>query len=196
MNRQRTARARGFTLTELMVVVVIVGILSTIGIAGFRSRIFGAKSAEAAAMVQSIRAAEERHRAENLMYLNVSTAWYPAEPGGRVKRAFFSAGTCSDLGTDDCRWKALNPAVPGPVEFSYRVNAGTPSKPMTEPEACRPAGWSSWPTTQTGNGFSAGANSEHWYVVQAAADVDSDGVFACFVASSRTPNVLAFREGE
>src|SRR5262249_54846637 len=104
---------RGFTLVELMTVVVIVGVLATIGLASFRSRIFGSKTSQALAMIQSIRAAEERWRAENLTYLNVThtATWYPATPAARTKRAFFNAGACGVPmpDSDDCRWKLLNP---------------------------------------------------------------------------------------
>lgn len=173
-----------------MVVVVIVGVLATIGIASFRARVFGSRSTEAFAMVQSIRAAEERWRAENLRYLDVSTpgTWYPAKPTDRTKRAFFRSGTCEASGTpsEDCRWKLLNPTVPGPVQFGYKVNAGGPQTAMTplDPDA-KPPDWNGW-----------AANGEHWYVIQAIADADGDGVYAKFVASSLRADVYHLNDGE
>jgi Tfp pilus assembly major pilin PilA len=176
---------------ELMVVVVIVGILASIGLASFRGQAFGSKATEAFAMVQSIRAAEERWKAENLRYLNVSTAghWYPAKPVDRTKRAFFQTGTCSPSPdpSDDCRWKLLNPTVPGPVEFGYMVNAGGPNTAMTTPDTdARPADWAGWGTP----------NGEHWYVIQAIADADGDGIYAKFVASSIRADVYRANDGE
>jgi type IV pilus assembly protein PilA len=187
--RARAAR-RAFTLVELMVVVVIVGVLAMIGIASFRSRVFGSKSANALAMIQSIRGAEERWRAENLTYLNVTrtSAWYPATPAARTKRAFYNPGACGAPlpDNDDCRWKLLNPTNIGPTEFGFMVTAGAPGTAMTEPDAkARPSGWVTWP-----------ANGDYWFVIQAIADNDGDGVYAKFVASSVRGDVYRENEGE
>jgi prepilin-type N-terminal cleavage/methylation domain-containing protein len=192
MKRIITNRAdlRGFTLVELMVVVSIVGILAIIGLASFRARVFGSKSSDALAMMQSIRGAEERWRADNLTYLNVSRegTWYPALPTARTKRSFYNTGTCgvpaSD--TDDCRWKLLNPALIGATEFGFMLTAGPPGTAMTTPDAkARPSNWTAWP-----------ANGDHWFVLQAIADADGDGSYAKFVSSSIRGDVYRENEGE
>ncbi|HEX4476009.1 MAG TPA: prepilin-type N-terminal cleavage/methylation domain-containing protein [Polyangiaceae bacterium] len=184
--RRADTSEQGFTLVELMTVVVIVGVLATLGIAALREHVFGSKSTEALAMMQSIRVAEERWKAENMTYLNVSTAnaWYPADPrtdSKRIQRNFF---TTAGGHVDDASWKALNPVAPGPVEFGYLVNAGFPSQPMTTP-AITPTGWTGWiqPT-------------ENWYVIQAVADVDHDGIPAYFLASSVKGDIYRQNEGE
>jgi prepilin-type N-terminal cleavage/methylation domain-containing protein len=192
MKRTITSRAnlRAFTLVELMVVVTIVGILAVIGLASFRARVFGSKTSDGLAMMQSIRAAEERWRADNLTYLNVSRSgnWYPALPTTRTKRSFFNAGTCgvpvSD--TDDCRWKLLNPAVTGNTEFGFILTAGYPDNAMTTPDAkAKPTNWSGWP-----------ANGDHWFVLQAIADADGDGTYAKLVSSSIRGDVYVENEGD
>src|SRR5262249_21032130 len=153
-------RERGFTLVELMVVVIIVGILGVIGVASFRNRVFGSKTTTALAQIQAIRSAEERWRSENLTYLNVSrtSAWYPATPTVRLRRAFYNAGTCGVPlpNTDDCRWKLLNPAAVAPTEFGFQVTAGAPGTAMTTLDVkARPTNWTGWPT-----------NGDHWFVIQ------------------------------
>ncbi len=187
---RRHACERAFTLVELMTVVVIVGVLATIGIASFRSRIFGSRTSSALAMIQSIRAAEERWRGENLTYLNVTRTgtWYPAAPAARTRRAFYNAGACGVPmpDTDDCRWKLLNPTGLGPTEFGFMVTAGAPGTAMTEPDTrARPAGWNNWPS-----------NGDNWFVIQAIADADGDGVYAKFLASSIRGDVYRENEGE
>ena len=194
MHRTSGTRAnlRAFTLVELMTVVTIVGILAVIGVASFRARVFGSKTTQALAMMQSIRAAEERWRADNLTYLNVTQTgtWYPATPTARTKRMFFS-NTSPNCGvpvvnTDDCRWKLLNPAITGPTEFGFMLTAGPPGTAMTAPQPqARPSNWNGWPT-----------NNEHWFVLQAIADADGDGVFAKFLSSSFRGDVYRENEGE
>jgi type II secretory pathway pseudopilin PulG len=165
-----------------MVVVTIVGILAVIGLVALRSRVFGSRSVEALAMIQSIRAAQERWRAENMTYLNVSSpaTFYPARPSGRAKRSFHLPAGSGDANN----WHLLNPTVTGPVEFGYMTNAGTPASPMTAP-VVSVSGWPGWPTPK-----------EHWYVIQAVCDADGDGVEAFFLASSLSGQVFRQDEGE
>lgn len=180
------SRLRAFTLVELMVVVVIVGILATVAVVALRRLIQGSHSAEALSMIQSIRAAEERWRSEHLVYLDVSTSgtWYPVDPstvsGGRRKTTFFGTGSHAD----DARWKLLSPTVPGPVEFGYQVRAGMPGQAMTAPAITIPSG------------FAWGTPTEHWYVIQAKGDADRDGTAAFFMASSLKADIFRQNEGE
>jgi prepilin-type N-terminal cleavage/methylation domain-containing protein len=187
---RRTSRRaqRGITLVELMVVVVIVGILASTGIAAMRKHTNASRSSEALAMVQSIRAAEEQYRALRMLYLNVSTTgnagWFPRDPrdDGLVKVPFLTPASAATH-VDNAAWLTLSPTVSGPVQFGYKVNAGLPGQVMTAPdEVVSGTGW--------------GTPTEPWYVVQAIADADSDGVTAYFLASSLTDAVYVTREGE
>src|SRR5687767_8216621 len=72
--------ARGFTLVELMIVVVIVCVLAVIGIYGVRKYVFSSKTGEAVQMIGSIKAAQEAFKDETFAYLDVTgslTAYYP-----------------------------------------------------------------------------------------------------------------------
>jgi prepilin-type N-terminal cleavage/methylation domain-containing protein len=184
--------SRGFTLVELMTVVVIVSIIATIGMVSLRSRVFGSKSTEALAMIQSIRVAEERWKAENLQYLDASVSgiWFPADP--RVdtkakKRSFYSA-----THADAAAWAALRPVVPAPVEFGYLVNAGPPSTAMKAPAV----GSVTWPPVCNPGTLPPACNAEHWYVIQAVADLDHDGVPAYFLASHIKGDIFRMNAGE
>jgi prepilin-type N-terminal cleavage/methylation domain-containing protein len=179
------ASERGFTLVELMTVVVITGILATVAVASLRGYVTAARGSEALAMVQSIRAAEERWRSEHMMYLNVSTddSWYPTDPrdadSPSAQRSFFGDGTH----TDNTEWLLLHPTTPGPVRFGYLVNAGPGGGTMTTP-ALGPT--ITWPNPAPDN----------WYVIQAVGDVDGDGHVSYYRASSLSGEVFSQNHGE
>lgn len=171
-----------------MTVVVITGILATVAIASLRGYVTAARGTEALAMVQSIRASEERWRAEHMMYLNVSTgdAWYPVDPRDEENRnkqhAFFYDPSDATHG-DNARWLLLHPTTTGPVRFGYLVNAGPGGGKMTDPSA-GPA--VSWPNPAPDN----------WYVIQAIGDVDGDGITSYYRASSLGGDVFSQNAGE
>jgi prepilin-type N-terminal cleavage/methylation domain-containing protein len=178
----------GFTLVELMVVVVIAGGLAVAAVTVMNSHVSSSKSIEGLTMVQSIRAAEERYRSEHGLYLDVSTegGFYPDDPAttnaGSSKRNFlFAVG--DDTHPDNSRWVELLPTTPGPVRFGYLVNAGLPGGTMTSPAYDVPG--LDWP-----------AVNEPWFVIQAVSDLDEDGVLGYFVASSLNGEVFRQHEGE
>jgi prepilin-type N-terminal cleavage/methylation domain-containing protein len=178
------AGERGFTLVELLTVVVITGILATVGFAALRGNVSAARGTEALNMVQSIRAAEERYRSEHMMYLNVSSdpeAWYPRNPTALANRnteqTFFGA-----THADSVAWLQLRPTAPGPVRFGYICNAGNAGAIMPAPTR-GPA--VTWPTT-----------TDNWYVIQAIGDTDWDGSISYYRASSLDDDVFRVNHGE
>lgn len=176
-------RVRGFTLTELMVVVVLVGILATIGIVIFRNWVYSSRSVEAIGMIQSIRAAQERWRSENSVYFDVSTdmaAWYPMAAPNRTRYNWDQP-----TGNDYPRWKLLNPTTSGAVQFAYVTKAGPPFTAIATPTNADPPVWP------------AAANVlEPWYVIQAMGDTDADGAKSFYVAASLTGEIVKENEGE
>lgn len=186
--RRTLAAAPGFTLVELMMVVVITGVLASLGFAALNKHVSAAWGAEALNMVQSIRAAEERWRSEHMMYLNVSSsddAWYPRDPTAADKKnteqSFFSAPGGDAV--DNEAWLLLRPTVTGAVRFGYMVNAGPAGATMT-PAARGPV--MAWPSPPLDN----------WYVIQAMGDTDWDGTISFYVASSLSGEVFSQNHGE
>lgn len=181
MSPRRSSRA--FTLVELMVVVVLVGILATVGIVLFRRWIFHTRSVEAVGMLQSIRVAQERWRSETGSYMDVSTsptAWYPTMTPGRKLYDWRQVA-----GNDYAKWQLLNPTVSGPVQFTYTTKAGAPFTAMMVPvTADKPT----WPVPA--------ATTQPWYVIQAMGDTDEDTLMSYYVASSLNGEVYKENEGE
>lgn len=183
---RRSSYTVGFTLVELMVVVIITGILAALGFASLRAYVTSSWGAEALNMVQSIRAAQERYRSEYMVYLDVSEpggSWYPQDPTQEGNRGTIMPFYDAD-GThgDSPNWMRLRPTAPNAVRFGYVVNAGAPNVPMTDvlggPEF-------TWPTP-----------TENWYVIQAIGDTDGDGDTSYYRASSLDGEVYSTNHGE
>lgn len=178
---------RGFTLVELLTVVVITGVLAALAFASLRQHVSAAWGAEALNMVQSIRAAEERWRSEHMMYLDVSSdeSWYPRDPreAPTSRQAFYYAPD-DDSHVDHDEWLVLRPTAPGAVRFGYLVNAGAAGVNMTA--AAPPGPLAVWPVPPADN----------WYVIQAIGDPDGDGVVSYYRASSLDGEVFSVNHGE
>ncbi|MDQ2645066.1 MAG: type II secretion system GspH family protein [Myxococcota bacterium] len=178
----RTRRAeRGFTLTELMVVVVLIGVLAMIGVAAFRKRVTASKATEVTTVIGALRAGEEAYKGENQEYLDISdpNAWYPS--------ATFNSDAISwsaNFGThvDGPGFQALNAPITQSVQYRYLVNAGSAGDTMPSPTGVT---LPTWPTP-----------SDPWYVIIARANVDGDSVFSTAVATSFNHEINVTNEGE
>jgi prepilin-type N-terminal cleavage/methylation domain-containing protein len=180
---RRRAGERGFTLIELITVVVITSVLAVVALGGFRRRITQAGTLEVRAMIKSIAAAQESFRAEQLVYLDVSdgdlSAIYPmAVPDG--KKYHFWGWTHDDA----ARWRRLAPQTPKPVSFGYATVAGT-------------AGFTDWASLNAGVATTGWATpNEPWYLIRAQGDDDGNGVSATAIASSTSSRIVWQNEGE
>jgi type IV pilus assembly protein PilA len=179
-------RPRGFTLIELMIVVVIVGILATLAVVGYRKLIQSSHVSEATGMVQSIRVAQEGYHAETQQYANVSrslTDYYPAAPVYQIVTAWGAQAPYADVS-----WSSLPVHVDGPVLFGYATVAGIAAGTV--------------PPSVTVNGtalvFPAVPTTD-WYVIAACADLDGNSAEpnnTHVYASSWTNQVFVDREGQ
>jgi prepilin-type N-terminal cleavage/methylation domain-containing protein len=173
---------RGFTLIELMAVVVITGILAVAGVSLFRQQLVASKGTEAVTVIQAIRAAEEAYAAENHIYKNVSVAsggiaWYPS--GAAKTRSAW----VQEAHVDYLNWRALAPSVNRSVLFGYLVHAGEAGSTVPELQL-KPS--PAFPVPMTLG----------WYTIEARGDTDGDGAFAMYAASSMNAELLIENEGE
>ncbi len=179
--RMRT-RLRGFTLVELSVVVVIVGVLSVLAVVGYRRLILSSKLTEAQNVISAIRIAQEDYKAETGGYADLGTKLCPNDGSRQIKTGWDP--TCSGGGT--ATWASLPVHVDGPVQFGYATCAGTSAD---VPTACN--------TTNALVSNLDVMNGKPWYVIYAQADLDGRaGLFTKLAAVSGSNQVFSTNEGE
>jgi prepilin-type N-terminal cleavage/methylation domain-containing protein len=182
-SRQRTARAhaRGFTLVELMAVVLIVAILGALATYSVRKYILAAKTSEAVGMLTTIMSAQEQYKAETLSYLDVSgvgnlddySTFYPqSTPLKRSKMAW--GGGTGDVAEN---WRRLGVKTTSPVLYIYGCAAGDASVPLASPGI-------------TIGNFPTGETGKPWFLAKAVADLDGNGEVGTWVASSISSQIF------
>jgi type IV pilus assembly protein PilA len=188
--------SRGFTLVEMMIVVVIVGVLATLAVVGYRKLVNSSHVSEATSMVQNIRLAQEAYHSETQQYANISTGipsgatptasgiLYPGNPKYGIQTAWGAA--CTAICGKNWDWNMLPLHVDAPVLFGYATIAG-------------PANTTPAVTTLTVNGKSVSLPSPSpvdWYVVGAEADLDGDSTTTTNVfGTSWTNQIWVSNEG-
>jgi prepilin-type N-terminal cleavage/methylation domain-containing protein len=133
---RRADKARGFSLVELMVVVVIIGILAAISAIGYRKYIARARLSEATAMLAEFAAKEQLYFLDNGQYMEAHNdtvaASYPSTSEGATEFwpqnpsvQFDSARTPTAVAPLPTSWRALGVRPRWQQLFcTYMVNAG------------------------------------------------------------------------
>ncbi len=187
---------RGFTLLEMMTVVIIIGVLSTLAVYGVRKYIFSTKTAEAIHMIGSIKSAEEAYKGETFTYaglgadpksdpngINDSGHYYPSgKAPGKYKADWTNTGH-QDYPTI---WGPLGAVSDSPVIFEYAIAAGAAGTGLAKPTDFTGLDWGPQGTAAPGP----------WYVVVARADQNGDGTTSCFTSSSLTGEIFKTNEDE
>ena len=167
-------RARGFTLMEILAVVLMIGILATIATVSYRRYVRAAHVEEAQDMVIHIRAAEEAFLGENGAYLDVSGSLgtgftYPSQNPGAFVTAW--GGSCSWCKNPSSGWTGLAVAPNGPVYYGYAVVADTA-------QGAASRGVPNLLTTLSVDdlGLLGNGGGKPWYFVEADGNLSGDGV--------------------
>lgn len=154
--RKTAAGERGFTLIELMVVVGIIGVLSSVAIPSYIRYQLKAKSAEAGMNLGEIRAAEEVYKAEEDVYMAAAAA-----PGGAL-------GSAKRPWVNNVGFDTIGFTPKGAVYYNYSVDTSPASRP----------------TLVDGSGFPSATGvstaPELGYVATAEGDLDGDGITQIF----------------
>lgn len=166
--RNRRAES-GFTLMELMIVVVIVGVLSAVAIPTFTSYIYKSRTTEATSFLAEIRQRQESYRAEFNQYANVATPNPAVLPTGGERTGW---GAPPPVG-----WRQLGAAPDAPTRFQFDTIAGFPNDGVV-------GGLGGCGDASTGV-----TNTEFWFVAQALGDLDGDGERICFETTSHRATI-------
>ncbi len=182
-------RERGFTLVELMAVVVIVSVLSMLAVLGYRKIVNSSHVTEATSMVNNIRVAQEAYHAETQMYapcmgatdMTGPSAWYPRAPSYGILTAWGAScqGICQNGYLID---QVLPVHVDGPVLFGYQTVAGPASAtPTSIANKC---------------GVTITPGTTDYYAIAAEADLDGNSATTTDVcAASWSNQIMVANEG-
>jgi type IV pilus assembly protein PilA len=196
-----TARStqRGFTLVELMIVVVIVGVLAMMAVVGYRKLINSSHTAEATHMVNAIRVGQEAYKAESGSYANISknlaanqstghSALYPhasmatSKEPGNYKVGWGAACPSSACNAD---WNTLPVHADGSTMFGYTTQAGLAGIAPTQVVKVNGSNVT-WPSSIPAD----------WYLITAVGDTDGNGTFCTVLGTSFTNDLLVDLDGE
>lgn len=167
----RNAQA-GMTIIEMMVVIIIVSILTTLGITGYQKLVYQARNAEAYQFLGSIRGAQQVYYETFSEYVGTE-AWAEWPPGPYPTESRANWGD----EVNDETWQTLGIRPDGPVWFKYRVKAST--NPASAPI----------------NIFRQ-APTGPWFQAQARGDFDGDGDTSLFEITSARSDIFSENENE
>lgn len=164
--RAATSARAGFTLVELMVVIVIVSILSAIAIPQFRNYLQRARTTEAITFLGEIKERQTAYRGEFGQFCAVSGsafgAWAPrTTPDGDTVAWSVPAGS---------PWNQLGARPDGYVRFVYATIAGNPG---TSPA-----------------GIPGYTGADFWFVSEALGDLNGDGTQCMFESYSASNTIF------
>ena len=119
LTQQARHGERGVTLIELMIVVVIITLLTTLAVSGYRKLIYQARNSEAYHFLGAIRSAQTLYYQATGQYVGTKE-WSEWPEGDFPQELRVNWGDPTSE-----TWKALGVRPEGPVWFKYRIQAST-----------------------------------------------------------------------
>ena len=113
--------AVGFTLVELMIVVVILGILAAVAIPAFTRYVKRSKTSEATGNISKIYQGEVSYFNQSSEQSVASFASAPATPAGDPSASKFPASPTAFTGNSG--WSAIGFSVDSPLYYQYSATA-------------------------------------------------------------------------
>lgn len=180
----RRRAPRGFTLIELMIVVVIIGVLASLGIYSVSNYVQYTKTNEARDLLGDIMSGQEAYQGETGVFLDVSGGiaaddFYPdAGFDGTVKVQWGADDGCIGGGGRTCRvnFQMIGVMAPQPVMFRY---ASTTYAAGAGPD------FSPW-----ADGCEGASDPKPGYVAVAVSDLDGNGGSQSVLVGSRMQSDL------
>ena len=183
MRKRHRRGSLGFTLTELMVVIVVISVLSAIAYPSLRKQMLVARGREGVSLMQAIAAAEEGFRAEHMVYLTTSPTGlnYPTTTPTSTQYHFRQP-----THPDYARWEVLAPELRSVTRHVFTVRAGLPG--TTNAQFPAAPGTLSLPMPATA--------PSPWYVIYGSADLDDDAKLQYVGTSNLNPTLVTTDLGE
>jgi len=116
---QNQPKQFGFTLIEMMIVVVIIGILASIALPGYQAYVQRGKAAEATSTLAALRVQMEQHYQDFRTYQNVGANTAPCAP---LNGAKYFTYACTTQTANTYVIQASGVAAQGMSNFTFTIN--------------------------------------------------------------------------
>lgn len=177
-NKRKNATAMGFTLIELMIVIIIMGVLASVALLAFQTYINKARSAEAAGLLANIKGQQESYRSEFGMYCDVAVDGLGDPPDAPEPD-----GTDWDSDDVDDGWLQLGFRPDNrAIYFAVNTIAGAPGDGNTH-------GWVGAAGVELPTDSPEEFTQDHWFIARALGDQDTDGTYSVFWITHMTTGV-------
>lgn len=156
--------SHGMTLIEMMVVVVILSVLTTLAITGYRKLVYQSRNAEAYYFLGAIRAAQNTYYNTFGQYAG-SMAWsqWPSEPFPLHTRSAWEEPT-------EVPWQHLGIRPESPVWFLYRIRASDQASDAPA-EAFEPQPTGPWFQAQARGDFNGDQKKSTFEITSGKSDI-------------------------